>query len=208
MKSVPFVPNSKDGMRCVNAVFRMVHRYYFGNDLTWKEIDSLTHAISGKGTWTFVGEMEFAKKRLDVENIEPVDYEKLHKEGVSYLTRVVGKDTANFYLTKSNIASVLKYIPEYLKTVRHETRRASVEEIIEYLKQGDLIGVEINPRILNKKPGFSLHFVLLYDFTGKHIVLHDPGLPPIKGRKITIDEFNQCFNFLGANGGITIFRKK
>lgn len=208
MKSVPIISNSKDGMGCVNAVFRMVHKYYFGSDLTWKEIDTLTHAIPGKGTWTFVGEMEFAKKGLDVINIEPVDYQQLYKEGVNYLTKVLGKETANFYLTKSNIVSVLKYIPEYLKTVKHETRRANVEEIIKYLKQGDLIGVEINSTILNKKPGFSLHFVLLYGFTGKHFILHDPGLPPIKGRKITMDEFNQCFNFPGANGGITIFRKK
>lgn len=209
MKKTPtFVENCNDNMHCVNAVFRMVHQYFFGKDLTWKNIDKLTKAIQGKATWTFIGEMEFTKKGLDIINIEPVDYKKLYREGESYLIKILGKETANYYLKKSNIASVLKYIPEYLKTVKHETRRATIKEIIDYLKQGALIGVEVNSRILNKKSGFSLHFVLLYDFDGKNIILHDPGLPPIQSRKVTIEEFDKCFNFKGANGGITIFTKK
>ena len=65
MKKIPpFIANSKDGMHCVNAVFRMVHKHFLGRDLSWKEIDELTKAVTGKGTWTFVGEMEFAKRGL------------------------------------------------------------------------------------------------------------------------------------------------
>lgn len=192
-------------MHCVNAVFRMVYKHFFGKDFTWEEIDKLTKAIQGKATWTFIGEMEFAKKGLKVKNIEPVDYEKLHRDGVDYLTQIVGKDTADYYLKKSNIGSVIKYIPEYLKNVVHETRRATVEEIVQLLKVGNLIDAEVNSRILNHKPGFSLHFVLLYGFDGKHIILHDPGLPPIRSRKISLEEFDKCFNFKGANGGITVF---
>jgi hypothetical protein len=207
-KIPPFVANSADNMHCVNAVFRMVHQYYFNQDLSWEEIDKLTKAIPGKATWTFIGEMEFAKKGLEVTNIEPVNYQKLYAEGENYLTKVVGKDTAQYYLEKSNIVSVIKYIPEYLKTVKHETRRASIKEIIKYLEQKSLVGAEINSRILNNRVGFSLHFVLLYDFDGKNIILHDPGAPPIMARKVKINEFDKCFNFVGANGGITVFSQK
>lgn len=208
MKTIPFVQNSKDNMHCVNAVFRMVHQYFFDKDLTWKKIDNLTRTIQGKATWTFIGEMEFAKKGLNIVNIEPIDYYQLHKEGVNYLTKVVGKDTADYYLEKSNIASVLKHIPEYLQIVKHETRRATLDEIIDYLKTGALIGAEVNSRILNNKSGFSLHFILLYNFDGKNIILHDPGLPAIKSRRLTTKEFDKCFNFEGANGGITVFSIK
>lgn len=207
MPKVSFVKNHPDNMHCVNAVFRMVHQYFFKKDLTWKQIDKLTKAIPGKATWTFIGEMEFAKKGLGVINIEPISYRRLYKQGVNYLKKKVGKQTADYYLKKSNIASVIKYIPEYLKTVKHESRRASIKEIAKLLKQGKLIGAEVNSRVLNNKPGFSLHFVLLYDFDGKNIILHDPGLPPIKSRKVSLKEFNQCFNFPGANGGITVFGK-
>lgn len=207
MKTILFVKNHKDNMHCVNAVFRMVHQYFFGKDLTWKEIDELTKAIPGKATWTFIGEMEFAKKGLRVTNIEPTDYRRLYKEGVNYLKRVVGKNTADYYLKKSNIVSVLKYIPEYLSIVKHETKRASVQEVIGYLKKGALVGAEINSRILNKRPGFGLHFVLLYDFDGKNIILHDPGLPPIKAREVSVEDFNKCFHFKGASAGITVFNR-
>ncbi len=207
-KAPPFVQNSADDMHCVNAVFRMISKHLLHRDFTWKELDRLTKAIPGKATWTFVGEMEFAKRGLKVKNIEPVDYEKLYKEGANYLTKIMGKDTSDYYLKKSNIASVIKYIPAYLKHVEHETRRATTKEIVTLLQKGNLIGAEINSRILNHEPGFSLHFVLLYDFDGKHIILHDPGLPPIKARKVSLEEFDKCFNFKGANGGITIFARK
>ena len=206
VKKIPFVTNHPDNMHCVNAVFRMVHRYFFGKDLSWQMIDKLTHAISGKATWTFIGEMEFVKKGLDVINIEPVDYQKLYEKGPEYLKEAAGKQTAKYYLEKSNIASVLSCIPEYLKTVKHETRRASLEEIIGFLKRGALVGAEVNSRILNQKEGFDLHFVLLYDFDGKNFIVHDPGFPPIKSRKVDIKEFNQCFNFEGANGGVVVFK--
>lgn len=206
-KKVPFVSNTPDDMHCVLAVFRMVHKYFLKKDISWKKIDKLMHVIPGKGTWTFVGEMELAKRGINVLNIEPVDYNLLYKEGVNYLKKIVGEETAKYYLERSNIATVLKYIPEYLQSVRHETRKATIGEVLKHLKKGNLVGAEVNSDILNNKSGFNLHFVLLYDFDSKHILLHDPGLPPINGRRITIKEFERCWNFPGSNGGITVFRQ-
>ena len=209
MKKVPpFVANSSDDLHCVNAVFRMVHQHFLGTDLTWEEIDRLTHAIPGQGTWTFVGLTEFVKKGIKIIHFEPIDYKRLYGEGISYLKQVVGTDTANYYIKKSNFISVIPYIPEYLKFVKNETRKATTEEIIAFLKQEHLVGVEVNSDILNYTPGFNLHYILLYDFDGTHLILHDPGLPPIKSRKITTGDFEKCFNFPGSNGGITVFSKK
>ena len=42
----------------------------------------------------------------------------------------------------------------------------------------------------------------------KRLLLTSQGLLSIKSRKITMEEFDKCFNFEGANGGITIFRSK
>ena len=205
MRKVPFVANSKDNMHCCPAVFRMVSGYYLGDKLSWKKIDEIMKSVPRKGTWTFPGLTYLAKKGLRVKNIEPVDYKKLYKEGPKYLYKVVGKDTADWYLQKSNIKDVISYIPEFLENVEQETRRGTVEEILEILKTGALVGIEVNSRILNKRSGFNLHFILLYDFNGKNITLHDPGLPGIKARKISIKDLRNAFNFPGSNGGITIF---
>jgi hypothetical protein len=208
VKQVPFIANSSDNKHCVNAVFRMVYNYFFHKDISFEELDRLTCAVPGKATWTFVGEMEFAKMGLEVVNIEPVDYDGLYKEGAQYLKTVVGEDSAKYYLTESNINDVLQFIPEYLNHVRHETRRSSRQEIIEFIKQGYLIGVEVNMSALNHTENFDLHFILVYDYDEKNIIAHDPGLPPVAARKITFEEFDNCYSYEGANQGATLFRKK
>lgn len=203
----PFVANSDDDMHCVNAVFRMVLRRYTSTDMSWEEIDAATKSVPGRGTWTICGDILLATRGIHVSNIEPVDYEELYKEGEPYLRKVFGKETANYYLERSNIKSVLPDIPEFLRRVHHETRRIQTAEIISILTEGACIGATINSSILNKKPGFALHYILLYDFDGTHFLLHDPGLPPMPSRKITVQEFESSFVYPGGNGGIEIFHE-
>ena len=209
MQSVPpFVQNSDDDLHCVNAVFRMVAQQFLGKDFSWEEIDALTKAQQGKATWTFIGETAFARMGLQVKNIEPLDYEKLYTQGVAYLKETFGPEVADYYINKSNIASVLEYIPEFLKYVEHETRCASMQEICTYVKAGKLVGTEVNSSILNSEPGFDLHFVLLYDADEEHVLLHDPGLPPLKERRVSFNDFERCFNYDGAGREIVVFSKR
>ncbi|MCA9382636.1 hypothetical protein KC660_04505, partial [Candidatus Dojkabacteria bacterium] len=161
----------------------------------------------GKGTWTFIGEMEFAKLGLRITNIEPIDYQILYKKGTIYLQEIFSKQTADYYIFQSNIESVIKYIPEYLKVVKHETRKASVKEIKEYIQEEALIGVELNSRILNDRDDLSLHFVLIYDFDDHGFFIHDPGLPPIKARHVLFDKFDKAFNFKGSNAAVVVFEE-
>lgn len=207
-KKVPFVANSKDRMHCVPAVFRMLNQYYFGEDFTWEEIDEILKVKKGKGTWTLPGLTKLSKKGLEILIIEATDYKELYKDGPDYLTKFYGKDTADYYLKNSNFKSVIPLIPEFLKNVEQINREATIEDIVKYLNQGSLIGVDINPRILNNKDGFSLHHVLIYDFDGDSFFLHDPGPPPKKSRKVMIEDFKKAFAYPGANLAIAVFRKK
>lgn len=36
----------------------------------------------------------------------------------------------------------------------------------------------------------------------KRLLLTSQGQPPIKSRKVTLDEFDKCFNFKGVKSGI------
>ena len=206
-KIPPFVSNSEDGMHCVNAVFRMIAQDLLGRDYSWEEIDALSHAEPPKGTWSFPLETTFTKMGVHVKNIEPVDYAKLYEGGLEYFKTIVGKDDFEWTATKSNLISVLHLIPEFIETVEHETRRATMAEIVQWLQEGKLIAAQINSSILNSKPGTSLHFVLLYDFDGENLHLHDPGLPPIESRKVPLQEFEKAFAYEGANGETTLFWK-
>ncbi len=204
----PFISNSDDDTHCVNAVYRMVLKHYFNEDISWEELDRITKAVPGKGTWTIPGDIWLSEKGLTVRNIEPVNYKELFEKGTGYLTQVFGEQTAQYYLKRSNIEQVLPDIPEFLREVHHETRRTTVGEIHSLLKGGNLIAATVNSAILNEVPGFSLHMVLLYDSDGENIYLHDPGLPPAPARKITSEAFKQCFYYRGGNGGIEVFTKE
>ena len=119
-KVPPFIPNSKDNLHCVNAVFRMIYKHFLDQNFTWKEIDKLTKAIPGKVNWTFIGETDLAKKGLKVKNIEPLDYQKLYDEGVDYFRKTLGEETSDYYINRSNIASIIKYIPDFIDHVDHD----------------------------------------------------------------------------------------
>lgn len=192
-------------MHCVGAVYRMILKYYLNTDITWEQIDSMAKSVPGKGTWTFPLSTAATMLGIKITNIEITDYAKLYREGVRYLKKVVGEQSTEYYLEKSNIREVLPLIPEFLKNVPHETRKGTVKDILTALKNGKLVGAEINASQLNHTPGHALHFVLLYDADKSHLTFHDPGLPPKPGRVVTIDEFSRCFAYTGAGQEIDIF---
>lgn len=208
MKKVPpFVANHEDDKHCVPAVFRMLHQYYFGQDLSWNEIDEIMRSVPDKGTWSFTGSTYLAKKGLDVTDIGSMDVNKLLADPKGYLPTLYSPEKVDYYLNKSNLLSIMQYLPEYLKYVKQKTRTSSTSEVTNYLKEGYLVTLELNPKILNNKPGFTLHYVLVYDFDGENIYMHDPGLPPLKSRKVTLEKFKVAFEYIGANPSISIYKK-
>lgn len=204
----PYVGNSDDDMHCVTAVYRMLYLHFFDEEYSWEQIEDIACATPGKGTWTFVADTALARRGIAVTNIEPVDYKALHDQGPKYLRGLYGDDMANYYIERSNIANVIKYIPDFLKVVHHETRKSNTREVCKLVKQGKLVGVEVNSSILNKQKGFNLHFVLVYDCTKTHVIFHDPGLPPIPSRKVTIAAFRKCFEHAGGSCSAHVYEKE
>jgi hypothetical protein len=94
--------------------------------------------------------------------------------------------------------------------VKHETRRAKIEDINKFLKEGYLIGAEINSRKLNNKSGFSLHYVLVRSGNDDTYIINDPGgssAPPVENRIVSQQEFMDALGKEGSNGEVTAFRK-
>ncbi len=208
MKKVPpFVANHEDDTHCVPAVFRMLNQHYFGEDFSWNEIDEIMKSIPNKGTWSFTGSTYLAKRGLNVTDVTLIDVKQLVINPKAYLTTLYGPEKVDYYLNKSNLLSVMQYMPEYLKYVKLETRASSTEEVIKHLNEGSIVTLELNPRILNNKPGYSLHYVLVYEFDGKNIYMHDPGLPPQESRKVPVEKFKESFEYAGANPSISIYKK-
>lgn len=203
----PFIPNSHDNVHCVGAVYRMVFKHFLRRDLTWEAIDAIGKTIPHKGSWNVPYDIALAKAGIRVRNIEHTDFTRLHAEGLSYLAEAFGKKNAEYYVRNSNVANIIGDIPEFLRIVPHESRKATIEDIVTALSDGHLIAAEIDAGALSESGKFSLHFVLLYGMDGNDILLHDPGLPPGPSRAVPIQTFLKCFAYPGASCGIDIFSR-
>jgi predicted AAA+ superfamily ATPase len=120
-------------------------------------------------------------------------------------------ETVRFYQERSNLFSVKDDIPEFLRLVKHETRRATIQDIETMLQQGYLVGAEINSRILNNKPGFALHYVLIQAHTDTSFSINDPGggsAPPMENRLVSKKDLERALGEDGANSEVTGFRMK
>jgi hypothetical protein len=191
MKKVPFYPNHPNGMYCVLAVYRSLFDYFFDEKVTFETLEKKARAEQGKAVWHLILDIELAKRGVRIVNIETIDYWRLYKEKEIYLKNLYDTQTAEYYLTESNIINLYDIIPKYLEHVTHVTKEPTVDDIDNLLAKGYIIGAEINSRILNNKPGFSLHYVLIQKGNEGAYVVHDPGLPPIENRIVSRDELEK-----------------
>jgi len=198
-------------MHCSQAVFRAVFKYFFDEELSWEKIDEITKTIPGRGSWTMAVYIELAKRGIEIINFEPFDYQRFEKEGIEYLKSNFSEETVKWYLEHSNLMSVQNLVPEFLNLVHHETRKATIEDIDRLLSDGYILGAEINSRVLNKKPGFSLHYVLIQKGTGNEYTINDPGggsAPALENRIVSKIEFMEALGKDGSNGEVTAMRRK
>lgn len=161
--------------------------------------------IPGKGVWTVLGELYLAKKGLKLRSIANINRKQLYAEGDRYFVNKLGEETANYYIHSSNFSKIQPQLKDHIDLIPHEERKATVDDIIDALKNNCLVGAQINARILNNKQGFSLHYVLIYSYMDDCFMLHDPGLPPLPARRVSRLDFENCFDYDGADPAIIIF---
>src|SRR5262249_43640645 len=148
--------------------------------LTWRQLDKMTHKRPHKGTWWFPMAAELDKLGLNSQIIEYFDYFRFLKEGNDYLNKVFTDEVADYFISKSNLLDVKPYIKEFLKSSSLQVRPATIKDLDDYLAMGWLVLLDVNSRVLNGRPGYSGHVVLVYEKIGQKYMLHDPGLPAKK----------------------------
>jgi len=208
MRDVPFFSNTADDSRCVQACFRMVLKYFLPQrSFTWKQLDALTCAELGQGTWWFPGLLAMKKLGIDPIMISPLDYRALKQQGISYLSQIMSSDTAQWYKTNSNLTSVMDKIPELLESGIWHHRGATWDDVNTLLGNGYLVGIEINAKTLNGQKGLSPHMVIIFQRLGTGYRLHDPGLPPVPGRVVSRALLSQAWKFDKKDTSLVAFKK-
>jgi len=191
--NVPFFANTKDNTHCVQACFKSILKFFLPERaFSFAELGRMSKKSEGKGTWWFPMYLELKKMRFDIKEISNFDYEKYYKEGKKYLQEIYTNEQTNWYLEKSNLLDVKKYIPEFLVLVKPEVRKATNEDFERLLSEGYLLISDVNYYAIQGKVGYGSHAVVVFGFDEENFYLHDPGLPPRENLKVSKKLFQKA----------------
>ena len=191
---VPFVPNTKDDLHCLQSAYMMIVKYYKPDfEIDWDEWSKITGFEVGKGTWASAGVLWFYDNGFDVKHYEVFDYNKFFKKGGDYLIQTSGQEVGQWQIEHSNIPLEQKRAKQMIDKGLLVSKIPTIEDIKSYLDKGYLLRVLLNSRRLNGKEGFFGHAVTVIGYDDKSLIIHDPGLPPYPNRHVLFEDFESAW---------------
>jgi hypothetical protein len=189
LPKVPFFSNP-DNTHCFQASIRMILGYYMpGAKYTWEVLDKLTGKKEGLWTWPLFAMIQLKNRGFDVVNIEDFDYNRFSKEGDTYIKERYGEEVGTAQIEHSDIPYEMKNAELFMKEFEFKPRVPDLQDIGKLLEDGYLVICNVNSCALDDLPGYSGHFVVIYQINSSHLFIHDPGLPPRESRKVAHDKF-------------------
>lgn len=184
---VPFYPNLKDDVHCVQAVLRMVLAAE-GRTVSMRELDRLTHRHSNQWTWPAAAAL--AMNRLGFESslisgIGDMDFHAFAKQGQVYLRKLWTPDTLAAEAAHTSIERQRILAKVLVEEGDWIDRPATTKDLRRFFREGYYVVLRVNARALNGKEGFFGHWVLVTDIHKNGLTVHDPGLPGRPYRRIS-----------------------
>jgi len=197
MLSIPFYPNTKDNLHCSQACLKMILKYLFPNrNYSFSYLDKVTYHQKGKWTWDSALLIFLSSLGLEVIYIADFDFSKFAKFGEDYLKRIWDKKTFEIQKKYSNLSQERLLARQLIgnKKIKLIKKYPSLRDFKNLFKRGYLLLAAINPYALSKEDNYASHLVVILDITKKTIVFHDPGLPPIKNRRVFLKNFKRVLD--------------
>lgn len=196
MKTVSFFANTKDDLHCYQASLRMILKFFLPKkNFTFQKLNETTGQKKGMWTWPMRGVLALRGMGFQIIDIEEFDYKQVAKDAKKYLVEVYGEETAREQIKHSDIPSVQKDAQEFSEKVTVDYRLPTFKDIQNLLDEGYLITCLINSKALNKKNGYVGHYVVVFKCDSRNIFFHDPGLPPLKNRRVSRELFEKAWAY-------------
>jgi hypothetical protein len=206
MKPIPFYANHEDNHHCMLAVYRSVFDYFYDEKISWAELEALTGYEPKKAAWSLTIISYLTKRGMNIRMIEPFDYVRYYAIGESYLEELFPSAEKDWQLEHGNILEIRPLIPDFLERVKYELKKPTLEDIDSMLVEDRLVIVTLDSRVLNDKPGYFSHAVLVIKDAGDHYIIHDPGLPPQPSRHVSKQKLYAAMGGEKTTSEVTGFR--
>lgn len=187
MKDIPFYPNLKDNLHCLQACLKMVLKYYFPKkNYSYLELDKISRHVKGKWTWQGSSLLELSKLGFEVVNIENLDYCKFAEGGEHHLKTIWTPEVFNLQKKFSDLKQE-KSIASKLarnKNIKLINRQVRLGDIENYFSKDYIVLASVNPCVFQKQNCYASHLVVVVNINSKIVTFHDPGLPPQENRTV------------------------
>lgn len=203
MKQIPFYGNRPDDLSCMLASIRSELEYFTGRTYSWGEMEQLLGFSPNKVAWTVKVWTELAEQGFDIRMIEAFDYRRYMEEGEAYLRAYLKPEELAWQMKNSNLLEIRPLLPRFLRSVHYEMRQPTLADIDQMLTGGYLVTVTLNLNVLNGKPGYSAHMLLVHDKDGDDYICHDPGLPPRENRRVAAAKLWEAMGGEGNTAEVT-----
>lgn len=195
MADVPFFGNPDD-THCFQAVIRMLLKYYFPKrEYSWSELDELTGKKEELWTWPLHAMLRLKDMGFEMINMEDFDYHRFAQEGPSYLKERLGEEVGTAQIVHSDIPCEMKNAELFLQHFDYSPHIPGLDDLRKLLHQDFLVICNVNSCALNGHEGYIGHFVLVYGIDDNAVIIHDPGPPHRKARKVAHDLFVKAWAF-------------
>ena len=208
IRNVPFFPNTADNTHCLQAVLKMILKYFEPQkDYSFEELNILSDKAPEKWTWATRALINLHKMGYRLVNMEDFDYQKFSQNGEKYLIKKFGKKIACQQMTHSNIKKEMVDAKEFVEIFGNDFVLPETKNIKRFIDSNYLVGCNINANILNKEPDYCGHFILVIGYDDQNIFIHDPGAPPIPNRQVILSDFTSAWAYPSHyNQNLTAFK--
>ena len=193
--SIPFSGNP-DNTHCFQCVLKMIREHDFPDQgLTWEELDEFTGKKPGLWTWATRGLVGMKELGYEVINWRKFDYQRFAEFGGEYLIERYGPEKGQAQIEHCELSYEMENAGQLGAVVQTRQSLPTWEDMGTLVNQDYLIVCNVNSKALNRKPGYSGHFVLIYEVNDESVEMHDPGPPPQESRRVLRDNFIKAWEY-------------
>ncbi len=192
-------PGHPGGVHCIEMSLKMIlGALEPDKQYSIEELEAITAKQPEKASWEMPFFLWFVNRGYQAQHWSMFDFATFAKEGAAYVRRVYGDDVADYQERESDIPGAMEMAPEFVEKVDIIAQRPTIEVMERLLSDGWLLKPCVNSNLLNERPGYTGHSVVIIGFEGDEVIFHDPGLPAYEARREPKQMFQEAMDSFGG----------
>lgn len=174
----------------------MILKFFWPDkEFSFEQLDEITGKYPDGSTWAAQGHVWLVEQGFEVAYWTLIEWEKFAADGSDYLAKEFGQEVAEWQIANTDIEKEQARAQTALRKVPTYQKEPHIADIMRFLDEGYLIKCTVNSSKLNNRDGYAGHVIVVKGYQDGQLIIHDPGLPPLKDRRISYDDFEEAWAY-------------